>query len=241
MKIGVFDSGIGGLTVLKELVKAHPNNHYIYYGDTINIPYGTKSKEELTILTDKIIKFLLSKGVDLIIIACGTISSNIYNDIKDKYGIPIIDILSPTINYIKENNLKNVGVMATPMTVKSGFFQKNLEEVITTQCPKLVPLIENGDLNSPKIEECIKEYLSSLQMCDNIVLGCTHYPLVAPVIQKYSTSTIINMGQILVDTLSVNDNNVLYIDIYFSKIDENIINNTNNIIKETKKIRKETL
>lgn len=236
MRIGVFDSGIGGLTVLREVIQAYPNNEYIYYGDSANIPYGIKSKDELRILTDKIIKFLISKKVDLIIIACGTISSNLYSEIKDKYNIPIVDILMPTINYALKNNLKNIGVMATPMTIKSGFFQDNLENIKVVSCPKFVPLIEKGITKGGEIEEIVKEYLFSLKDCDNIILGCTHYPVLTPILQKYSASSFINMGKCLLDTLNVNDNGVLDIEIYFSKVNENIINNTNNIIKNDKKI-----
>lgn len=236
MRIGVFDSGIGGLTVLKELIKKYPNNEYIYYGDTANIPYGTKSKQELFVLADKIIKFLISQDVDLIVIACGTISSNLYDEIKDKYKVKIVDVLTPTINYIKQNNLKNIGVMATPMTVKSKVFEKKLDGVISVACPKLVPLIEDGKLNSLKLKLAVKEYIEKLKGCTHIVLGCTHYPLLIPSIQKYSTIPLINMGRCLVDSLNVKGKQTLHIEIYFSKLSDKIITNTLNIIKENKEI-----
>lgn len=235
MRIGVFDSGIGGLTVLNELIKKYPDNEYIYYGDTANIPYGTKTKEELYILADKIIKFLISKQVELIVIACGTISSNLYEEIKDKYGVKIVDVLSPTINYIKENHLNNVGIMATPMTIKSGAFEKHLNSVISVSCPKLVPLIEQGKFNK-ELEEAVKEYLGQLKNSEYIVLGCTHYPLLIPIIRKYSTITLINMGKCLIDTLDVKGKSTLHIEIYFSKLTPKIITNTSNIIKENKEI-----
>ncbi len=106
MRIGVFDSGVGGLTVLNTLVRKYPNNEYIYYGDTKNMPYGTKSLKELEEFSDKIIKFLLSKNVDIIVIACGTVSSNLYAQLKEKYDIPIFDIITPTINYLNSKDYK---------------------------------------------------------------------------------------------------------------------------------------
>lgn len=149
MKIGVFDSGIGGLTVLKELVSSYPNNEYIYIGDTKNIPYGNKTKEELLNLSIKIIDYFISIKVDKIIIACGTISSNISNLLKQKYTVDIIDIISPTINYLKNNKYNNIGVLATKMTVNSKIFSTKLhnKKVIEVECPKLVPAIESKDEN----------------------------------------------------------------------------------------------
>ena len=102
MKIGMFDSGLGGLTVLKEFIKKYPNNTYIYYGDTKNLPYGTKSKQELIKLVTKIISFFEKKQIDIIIVACGTISSTCLDEIKKMTNIPVYDIISPTIEYLNE-------------------------------------------------------------------------------------------------------------------------------------------
>ena len=104
MRVGVFDSGIGGLTVLKKIYKHYPNNEYIYFGDTLNLPYGNKTKEELNNLSSLEIEFLLSKKVDMIIIACGTVSSNCIDYLKNKYNIPIYDIISPTISYLNNSD-----------------------------------------------------------------------------------------------------------------------------------------
>ena len=232
---------IGGLPVLQELIKKYPCCEYIYYGDTENIPYGTKTKEKLLLFSDKIIKFLISKNVDLIIIACGTISSNLYNELKDKYNVKIIDVLTPTINYIKQNNFRNIGVIATPMTVQSQTFEKRLKNVTSVSCPKLVPLIEKGQFNSAKLYESVFEYIKQLKKCEVIVLGCTHYPLIIPIIRKYSTTTLINMATPLVDTLDVNSKSTLHIEIYFSKLTPEIITNTSNIIKEDKEISERKL
>src|SRR5574344_1025860 len=97
MRVGIFDSGLGGLTILKKLIDEKPNNEYIYYGDTMNLPYGNKSMEELLSISDSIIKFLINEKVDIILIACGTISSSIYDNIKDNYNIKIVDIIIPIV------------------------------------------------------------------------------------------------------------------------------------------------
>ena len=118
LKIGVFDSGIGGLTVLKALINKHPNNHYIYYGDTKNLPYGNKNEEELLVLSSKIIDYFITRKVDLIVIACGTVSSKIYKKLKEKYHLPIIDIIRPTIKYLKEKDERFL-VLATINTINT--------------------------------------------------------------------------------------------------------------------------
>lgn len=236
MTIGVFDSGIGGLTTLKELIKKYPNNNYIYYGDSINIPYGNKTKEELEILVNKIIKFLLSKNVELIVIACGTVSSNLYSKLKKTFDVPIIDILTSTLDYIKQNNLKKIGVLATPMTIKSNVFQKNIKEIKTVSCPEFVPLIEKGIIKGKRIEAVVNQSLMLLNGCENIILGCTHYPLLIPLIEPNTTAKIINMSKCLVDNIYITNNSKLNVEIYFSKLNEEIKSHVNNIILCEKKI-----
>ena len=215
MKIGVFDSGVGGLTVLKELLR-YPNEYY-YFGDNINVPYGTKTKYELQILSSKIIDFLLSKNVDMIIIACGTISANIYEYLKNKYDIPIYDIISPTLEYLKN---KTYYTFATSMTCKSKIFNNSIE------CPLLVPLIENNQ-NATKE---LKEYLNSIPNNSNLVLGCTHYPILTEEILTLRPDlNLINMGKILSDKLNL-ESHELKIRLYFSKVDHNLISNIEKII-----------
>ncbi len=226
MKIGVFDSGIGGLNVLKELLDKYPNNTYYYFGDNINIPYGTKTKYELTILSSKIIDFLILKEVDLIIIACGTISSNIYFDLKQKYNIPIYDIISPTIEYLNNSNYQKIGVLATEMTVKSQIFNQINKEIYQIPCPKLVPLIEDN----LDYTDVLAEYLKQLPKVDTIVLGCTHYPVFEKYLNKLNYKTI-NMGKVLCEKLNLKNNKELKIRLYFSKVDHNLITNIDKIIK----------
>jgi len=228
MKVGIFDSGIGGLTVLKEMISTHPKAHYIYYGDTKNLPYGNKTKEELKICSDNIINFLIKKDVDLIIIACGTISSNIYEEIKDKYGVKIVDVINPTIDYIKKNNLTKVGILGTYMTVDSKVFENRLTDVKQVACPKFVPAIESGK----SVDEYAKEYLEQLKTCENIVLGCTHYPLIIDTLKKYKNVNFINMGKCIAEIIDFNNEVDLQVDLYFYKVDENLKHNVKQIVGE---------
>ena len=221
MKVGIFDSGMGGLTVLKSLIDKYPNNHYIYFGDTLNLPYGNKSIEELKKLSSNIVEFMISKHVDMIIIACGTISSNCYSYLKEKYDVPIYDILSPTIEYLKETKLTNTGVIATSNTIKSGIFNSLTDYQI--ECPLFVPLIEDGKIDSEDMKNAIMEYLNAKKI-DNLVLGCTHYPLIVPKLKEVlGNINYINMGEVLANKL-VLENKYYVLELYFSKINENIRN-----------------
>lgn len=231
MRIGVFDSGIGGLTVLKELVNKYPNNNYYYFGDNKNMPYGSKTKKELNQLSDNIIKFLLNKNVDIIVIACGTVSSNVYEELKNKYNIPIYDVISPTINYINNKNCKKIGLMATKMTVESKVFEKRInKEIISVACPLFVPIIEN---NSEKdINEAVKQYASVIPNdIDALILGCTHYPILEDKIKPYfKNADMINMGKILSDSINIKSGIDKNVRLYFSKVDHNLINNIEKIL-----------
>lgn len=228
MKIGVFDSGIGGITVLKQLIENYPNNEYIYFGDTLNLPYGTKSISELEERSDKIIKFLLKENVDIIVIACGTISSNLYKQIKNNYEIPVIDVLTPTLKYVKDENLENIGVFATPMTIKSGFFNEVAQKSVS--CPLFVPLIEERKINTKECDNAVIEYLEELRGCKNIILGCTHYPILKEVISKYSSANLIDMGYCVSKYINISNEGKQKVTLYFSKLSEELINNISNIL-----------
>lgn len=235
MKIGVFDSGIGGLTVLKSLISKY-KAHYIYFGDTLNIPYGEKSKDELLMLTEKIIRFFEKEKVDLIIVACGTVSSNIYDELSKKTNIKMINIVYNIIDLIKKDNPSNIAVIATKKTIDSHIFKNNINNIIEISCPKIVPYIEK---NIGNINDILKEYLSYIKEkhINNIVLGCTHYPLIKKDIQKYLDYKVnfYDMGKILLKNIKESN---LKIEMYFSYLDENLIKNINNIIKEDKSINK---
>ena len=229
MRIGLFDSGLGGLTVLKTLLKKYPNNEYVYYGDTLNIPYGDKTKEELIILAKKNVEFLLSKKVDMIVVACGTVSSNCLDILKETYNIPIISILEPTIDYLNNSNYQNILVMATHATINSHIFKNNIiKNIYELETPKLVPMIENNNLLD--INKVLHEYLDNyLNNIDVLVLGCTHYPIIKDYIKNVvgENTNILDMS----DLIKIDNNGNRSLEIYFSKIDDKIITNTKNILE----------
>ena len=230
MRVGIFDSGIGGLTVLHTLLNKYPNNEYIYYGDTLNLPYGNKTKEQLIKLSDKDVQFLISKNVDIIIIACGTVSSNCLDYLKNKYNIPIYDIISPTIDYLNKSNYQNIGKIATNRTIDSHIFKNNINKnIYEINTPELVPIIENNNLyNLDNILDIyLKEYKNKI---DILVLGCTHYPIISNYIDKYLNNRVklLDMSTLLLDKLK--QDNTSSINIYYSKINNTLIENTKRIL-----------
>lgn len=219
MRVGLFDSGLGGLTVLKAFLKYHPNNEYIYCGDNLNVPYGDKSKDELLKLSTNIIKFLESKNVDIIIIACGTVSSNIYDDLKQISNVPIYNVLDETINYINSKNYRKTLVIATTATINSHVFKTKINNhIIELPTPKLVPLIENN----ASVDIVLKDYFNDLDF-DSIILGCTHYPIIKSNIEKIISKNvdIIDMGEIFAQNINLTDSkqNVTF---YFTKQTKNL-------------------
>lgn len=228
MKIGVFDSGVGGLTVLNKLVNIYPNNEYIYFGDTKNTPYGSKTKEELKLLSSNIVDFLVSNKVDLIIIACGTVSSNVYDYLKEKYNVNIVDIISPVISYINNSNYNKIGVIATEATINSNIFSKTNKLIDQVACKEFVPIIESS--NYDKLDEYLELYLNKLKEKELIVLGCTHYPIIKEQINNYFNNKIrlLDMSECLPN---IANDGISKVDLYFSKLDDNILNNINNILE----------
>lgn len=222
--IGMFDSGCGGLTVLKEYMKLMPNEDFLYYGDTAHLPYGDKSPEKIIEYSEKIIEFLISKNVKLIVIACGTASANAYEHLKNKYDIEIRNIITPTAKSLKDNN---IGVIATKSTIKSKAWenailsQNPLAKVMSIACPLFVPLIEEGFLTNPACEYIVKEYIKNFENKNitSLVLGCTHYPLLKEQIQKEIGE---NVNLIDVGSFSANDT------LEYLKLN-NMLNDTNHI------------
>lgn len=221
MKVGVFDSGIGGLTVLRKLIEKYPKNDYIYFGDTINIPYGEKSVDTLYNLSSKIIEYFIKEKVDLIVIACGTVSSNCYLNLKTKYNIDIIDIISPTIKYIKDNKFKDIGVLATTRTINSHLFKRSLDiSVYEEACSEFVELIEDNKTDLIDIEK----HLCNIKS-DTVILGCTHYPLIQDKINR----NCIDMA----DNIKLPENNGSgNITLYFSYLNDKILHNVKKIMKK---------
>lgn len=230
MKIGVFDSGIGGLNVLKELMNCYPNLEYLYYGDTFYLPYGEKSKEELIKLGIRIIRFFEENQVDRIVIACGTCSSLV--DEYQKYtNIPIDNVIDPTVEYIKEN-YKKVALLATPATIKNGVFERKLKqegiEVYPLSCPNFVPYLEG-------LSECfdIEKELMPLQNKEYevAILGCTHYPLLKEEIERNLLIPTVDMGKVLSKKIELKQSKAS-LTIYMSKITPLLEQNVNKILEK---------
>ena len=198
--IGIFDSGIGGLTVLKEYLKILPNENYIYYADTKNLPYGNKTKEQIIEYSKNIVEFLISKNVKAIIIACGTASSLAYTYLKEHFNIPIFNIIEPTVKNLKG---KNIGVIATEASISSQVWEKEIHKycpdcnIIVKACPRLVPLAEKGLFNSQETQKVLEDYLSGFESVESLILGCTHYPLFSDAISKILGDKVklINVGK----------------------------------------------
>ena len=229
MRIGVFDSGIGGINVLSCLIEKYPHNEYVYFGDTKNLPYGDKQKKELLKLASSAIEFLISKNVEMIIIACGTISSTCYNKLKKKYDIPIYDIISPTISYLKKSIYQNIGVIGTKRTIESNVFNINKKNVIMHETPSFVPIIENN-----LIEDRKKDIIDELKMFENVdilVLGCTHYPLLKKTIEEYLNISTLDMGEILSKKIKISNGKDYSCKLYFSSISVNLIMNIENVLQ----------
>lgn len=190
--IGIFDSGVGGLTVFSELVKALPKENMIYLGDTKQFPYGNKSKDTIIELTKKNIEFLVKNNVKAVIIACGTATSQAIDSVKNLYEVPIIGIIEPTVLSLKHEDTHKIGVMATTGTIRSNSWEleikKNMQnvEVVNRACPLLAQMAEEGWTNNEIARLTIKEYVKIFKEnpVDKLILGCTHYPLFKELIKQ---------------------------------------------------------
>ena len=237
MRVGIFDSGLGGLVVLKEILKKYPNNEFLYYGDTLNVPYGNKSIEELLEITTKIINYFNEQRVDLIIIACGTVSSNCYFELCKITSIPILDIISSTIRYLNNSSYNKIGVIGTLRTIESGVFTKKLPNKKVSQVASvdLASIIENNTILENM--ETINNYLNLLDKdIECLVLGCTHYPILLPILKNKLSIPFIDMGKCLVKVLKLKSDSKPSINLYFSKLDDKVIENINQIIPFDKQI-----
>jgi len=193
--IGIFDSGFGGLTVLEEYINQLPNENYIYVGDNARVPYGSKSQETIIQYARQIVKFLISKDVKLIIIACGTASALAFETLKAEFSIPIQTVIEPTAKQINE---KKIGLIATKSTVASKAWENKIHfyhpncEVFSKACPLFVPLVEENLVDSEIAKLTVSTYLQEfidLQV-EALILGCTHYPLLLSTIQDFLPTTI---------------------------------------------------
>ncbi|MDE7275584.1 MAG: glutamate racemase [Lachnospiraceae bacterium] len=185
--IGVFDSGVGGLTVAREIMRQLPNERIVYFGDTARVPYGSKSPETLTRYSRQIVRFLQTQQVKAIVIACNSASACALEFLEEETALPIIDVVRPGAKTALETSRNGkIGVIATEATISSGIYKRYIEEsdksvsVISKACPLFVPLVEEGLWEDPVTDEIARRYLSELidSGIDTLILGCTHYPLI---------------------------------------------------------------
>lgn len=231
--IGIFDSGIGGLTVLKKIIEILPNEKYIYYADKDNVPYGTKPKEKVKEYINKAVEFLILKNVKAIVIACNTATSIAVKDLRKKYTIPIIGIEPAAKPAVKSRGEKRVLIMATPTTIKEEKLKYLLERLNATKyvdliaMPKLVGFAENGEFESNRVKEYIKEEIKefNLRKYSSLVLGCTHFPFFKETLSNVFPEDIkiidgsIGVANRLKNVLEAKDligNNLLDIEYYYS-------------------------
>lgn len=210
--IGVFDSGLGGLTVLKEIIKFVPTESMVYFGDCGRVPYGTKSRETVIKYTLQDIRFLMNQDIKMIVIACNTASAYSYETAKNSFGIPVIEVIQPgALAAVKATRNKKIGVIGTTGTINTGVYEKaisridNTVEIYSKACPLFVQLAEEGWWDNDIAVRIAEEYLTPLKKegVDTLVLGCTHYPLLQKAISKVMGEgvTLVNSGQEVAKTV----------------------------------------
>lgn len=194
--IAFFDSGVGGLTVYKEVKKLLPNENYLYFGDTVNMPYGEKSQDELIKIAQKIFDFFATQGVKAVVMACNTTSAMTYDVLKNDYDFEIYPIIQSVAKVISELPINRLGVFATPATINSHAYAREINKlnpnitVSEISCPQWVRIVEENRLNQPQsllqIEERVNEML--IHKPQKIILGCTHYPYLKEIISRFYAS-----------------------------------------------------
>ncbi len=215
--IGIFDSGFGGLDIMKYVVRKLPQYDYIYLGDTARTPYGTRSREVVYNFTEQAVDFLFKKGCKLIILACNTASSDALRKIQQEYLVKnypdrrVLGVIIPAAETaVERSKNKRIGVIGTEGTVKSGAFERELKKlnpkvkVFQNACPLLVPIVESGEKDNIIIDRVLKNYLTPLMKkeIDTLILGCTHYGILSNEIKKILNGVnIINEGEIVAEKL----------------------------------------
>jgi glutamate racemase len=202
--LGMFDSGIGGLTVLDAIARRLPAERIVYFGDTARLPYGTKSRETVTRFSREIVGFLMTKKPKLIVVACNTASAYSLPVIRKMVDVPVIGVVEPGAGAaLRATRNNRIGVIGTRATIDSGAYLEAIQtrkagaKVFSKACPLFVPLIEEGWIESPITLEVARQYLDPLTACgiDTLILGCTHYPLLKGVLEK-----VVEPGVVMVDS-----------------------------------------
>ncbi len=205
--IGIFDSGLGGLTALREIRALLPGEALVYFGDTGRVPYGSRSHETICRYAEQDMHFLLTEAAcKAVVVACGTVSANALERLRAQFDVPVIGVIEPAVDAaVKRTKNKRIGVIATPSSIASGAYERALRardaalQVYSRACALFVPLVENGfvDADDPIPMLTAQRYLADLRDADidTLILGCTHYPLLKPIIAKVLPGvTLIDTG-----------------------------------------------
>mgnify|MGYP001220134941 FL=1 len=192
--IGVIDSGVGGLTVLHELKRQLPKEKFIYLGDTLRCPYGSKKTEEVIQYTWEMVQYLLQFDIKMLVIACNTATALVIEQLRENLAIPVVGVIEPGARAaIKATKTNHIAIIGTANTVRSGAYVKALQMInseistVSLACPKFVPMIESGQINGEETKQIVEESLRELKnysSIDTLILGCTHYPIIQPVIEE---------------------------------------------------------
>lgn len=260
--IGVFDSGVGGLTVVREIMRQMPEERLVYFGDTARVPYGTKSKDTIVRYTRQNIRFLMTQDVKAIVIACNTATAFALETVEKELDIPVIGVIhAGAKTAVDATRNGKIGIIGTEGTIRSGVYTKVMEEmkggleVIGKPCPLFVPLVEEGLLHDSVTDEIASRYLSELKgkFIDTLVLGCTHYPLLRSTVGRVmgpevtlvnpAYETALELKQVLSESQLLNEENESSQDkyrFYVSDLAEKFTNFASSIlpdqVKQTKKI-----
>jgi glutamate racemase len=226
VRIGVFDSGVGGLTVLQEIYRQLPHESVLYFGDTARVPYGTRSAAEILKFTRETLDWMVQQGVKMAIMACNTSSALALETVQSEYSLPILGVILPGARAAARQG-RRIGVIATPATVNSNAYlhaireANPLAEVWQVACPEFVPLIENNRLAEPYTLEIAKEYIQPLldRSIDTLVYGCTHYPHLEPVLRQFVPMSVKSIDPaVAVVAAAVKELNLLGIQSYCKAI-----------------------
>jgi len=193
--IGIFDSGVGGLTVAHAIKQILPGENLIYFGDTAHLPYGDKSAEAIKYYSGRITEFLLSHNAKVVLVACNSASASAFDTLKEEFKgrTLLVDVIDPAVNYLGNRNFKKIGVIGTKRTISSGTYESKIREkspdtaVVSLATPLFVPMIEEGFIFDDISNAVIRTYLSdkSLAGIEALILGCTHYPIIKNQINKF--------------------------------------------------------
>ena len=214
--IGVFDSGLGGLTIVREIRRSLPSESIVYFGDIARLPYGTKSREQIKRFSDENARFLAARGIKALVIACNSSSSAAFRYLKSRFDFPVIDVISPAVGEaLRGTRTGRIGVIGTSATIESGAYERALHskkkglKVFSISCPLFVPIVEEGMFREAVAHEMIRYYLKPLQKqrVDTLILGCTHYPLMKAALSRFfgsgvqlidsASPSVRNLGEVL--------------------------------------------